>query len=314
SNASRTLLYNIRELDWDDKLLGELGVPRELLPEVKDTSGVFGLTDPEWFGGEIPIAGMAGDQQAALFGQGCFAAGRAKNTYGTGCFLLMNTGSEAPASKTGLLTTIAWGIDGTVEYALEGSIFVAGAAVQWLRDGLRVIDSAADSHAMAMSVEDTGGIYLVPAFVGLGAPHWDEKARGALLGITRGTTREHLVRATLESIAFQTRDVVECVREDSGIDLEALRVDGGAAANDFLMQFQADILGVPVQRPRLLEVTAKGAAALAGLAVGFWKDRSEVAGADDLAVFEPKMEAARRDELYAGWQRAVGRSLDWEQD
>jgi len=314
SNASRTLLYNIHELDWDDELLGELGVPRELLPDVKDTSGVLGMTDPEWFEGEIPIAGMAGDQQAALFGQGCFAAGRAKNTYGTGCFLLMNTGREAPASKTGLLTTIGWGIDGTVEYALEGSIFVAGAAVQWLRDGLRVIESAADSHAMAMSVEDTGGIYLVPAFVGLGAPRWDEKARGILVGITRGTTREHLVRATLESIAYQTRDVVECVREDSDIDLEALRVDGGAAANDFLMQFQADILGVPVQRPALLEVTAKGAAALAGLAVGFWKDRSEVAGADDLKVFEPGMEAARRDELYAGWQRAVGRSLDWEQD
>jgi glycerol kinase len=314
SNASRTLLYNVRELDWDDVLLGELNVPRAMLPEVKDTSGVFGMTDPEWFGGEIPIAGIAGDQQAALFGQGCFDAGRAKNTYGTGSFLLMNTGTEAPASKTGLLTTIGWGIGGRVEYALEGSIFVTGAAVQWLRDGLRVIEDAAQSHEMATSVEDTGGVYLVPAFVGLGAPHWDEKARGALVGITRGTTREHVVRATLESIAYQTRDVVDCVREDSGIALEALRVDGGATANDFLMQFQADILGAPVERPALLEVTAKGAAALAGLAVGFWKDRSEVEGGGDLTVFEPRMTAERRDALYAGWQRAVSRSLDWHRD
>ena len=313
SNASRTLLYNIFERDWDDTLLGALNVPRALLPEVKDTSGVFGTTDPEWFGAEIPIAGIAGDQQAALFGQGCFEPGLAKNTYGTGCFLLMNTGQEAAVSETGLLTTIGWGIGGKVEYALEGSIFVAGAAVQWLRDGLRVIDDAAETEALAASVEDTGGVYLVPAFVGLGAPYWDEKARGALVGITRGTTREHLVRATLEAIAFQTRDVVECVQQDSGLTLASLRVDGGATANDFLMQLQADLLGAPVERPALTETTAKGAAALAGLGVGFWRDRSEVASAGELTVFEPKLDAARREELYAGWKRAVERSRDWEQ-
>jgi glycerol kinase len=312
SNASRTLLYNVFECDWDDMLLGALNVPRALLPEVKDTSGVFGMTDPEWFGAEIPIAGIAGDQQAALFGQGCFEPGLAKNTYGTGCFLLMNTGEAAVVSETGLLTTIGWGIDGKVEYALEGSIFVAGSAVQWLRDGLRVIDDVAESEALAASVEDTGGVYLVPAFVGLGAPYWDEKARGALVGITRGTTREHLVRATLESIAYQTRDVVECVQQDSGVTLASLRVDGGATANDFLMQLQADLLGVPVERPALTETTAKGAAALAGLGVGFWRDRGEVASAGELTVFEPKLDGDRREELYAGWKRAVERSRDWE--
>jgi glycerol kinase len=311
SNASRTLLYNVFECDWDDMLLGALNVPRALLPEVKDTSGVFGMTDPEWFGAEIPIAGIAGDQQAALFGQGCFEPGLAKNTYGTGCFLLMNTGEAAVVSETGLLTTIGWGIDGKVEYALEGSIFVAGSAVQWLRDGLRVIDDVAESEALAASVEDTGGVYLVPAFVGLGAPYWDEKARGALVGITRGTTREHLVRATLESIAYQTRDVVECVQQDSGVTLASLRVDGGATANDFLMQLQADLLGVPVERPALTETTAKGAAALAGLGVGFWRDRGEVASAGELTVFEPKLDGDRREELYAGWKRAVERSRDW---
>jgi glycerol kinase len=311
SNASRTLVFNIHERDWDDRLLGELAIPRAMLPEVCDTSGVFGSTDPEWFGAEIPIAGMAGDQQAALFGQGCFAPGRAKNTYGTGCFLLMNTGAEAPTSETGLLTTIGWGIDGRLEYALEGSIFVAGAAVQWLRDGLRVIESAAESEALARGVEDAGGVYLVPAFVGLGAPYWDERARGVLVGITRGTTREHLVRATLESIAYQTRDVVECVQEDSGLALETLRVDGGASANDFLMQFQADVLGAPVERPSMLETTALGAAALAGLAVGFWKDRSQLERAGASKVFEPRMQPSRRDELYAGWRRAVERARDW---
>jgi glycerol kinase len=312
SNASRTLVYNIFERDWDELLLGELNVPRALLPEVMDTSGVFGTADPEWFGAEIPIAGIAGDQQAALFGQGCFEPGLAKNTYGTGCFLLMNTGEEAPVSETGLLTTIGWGIDGKVEYALEGSIFVAGSAVQWLRDGLRVIDDAAETEALAASVDDTGGLYLVPAFVGLGAPYWDESARGVLVGITRGTTREHLVRATLESIAYQTRDVVECVQKDSGLELEALRVDGGATANDFLMQLQADLLGAPVERPALTETTAKGAAALAGLAVGFWRDRSQVASAGELTVFEPKLEPARREALYADWKRAVDRSRGWE--
>jgi len=312
SNASRTLVYNIHELDWDELLLAELRLPRSLLPEVRDSSGVFGTTDPEWLGAEIPVAGIAGDQQAALFGQGCFAPGLAKNTYGTGSFLLMNTGSDASASESGLLTTIAWGLEGRVDYALEGSIFVTGSAVQWLRDGLGLIRDAAETEALAASVEDTGGVYLVPAFVGLGAPYWDERARGALLGLTRGTTREHLVRATLESIAYQTRDVVECVRRDSGLSLERLRVDGGASVNDFLMQFQADVLGAPVERPALIETTAKGAAALAGLAVGFWRDRSEVESAGELTVFEPRMPAGQRDSLYAGWKRAVERAREWE--
>jgi glycerol kinase len=314
SNASRTLLYNIHERDWDDLLLRELRIPRAMLPEVRDSSGVFGAADPEWFGSEIPIAGIAGDQQAALFGQGCFSAGRAKNTYGTGSFLLMNTGSEEPTSKTGLLTTIAWGIGGRVDYALEGSIFVTGSAVQWLRDGLGLIQNAAESETLARAVEDTGGVYLVPAFVGLGAPYWDERARGALVGITRGTTREHLVRATLESIAYQTRDVVECVQADSELALETLRVDGGASANDFLMQFQADVLGTRVERPALLEATAKGAASLAGLGVGFWRDLSGLEATGELTVFEPRMDEARREALYAGWRRAVERARDWAGD
>ena len=315
SNASRTLLYNIHELEWDDLLLGELGVPRALLPEVRDTSGVFGHADPEWFGAEIPIAGIAGDQQAALFGQGCTAPGRAKNTYGTGCFLLMNTGSDAHPSRTGLVTTIGWGIGGRIEYALEGSIFVAGAAVQWLRDGLGLVSEAAETEAAARAVEDTGGVYLVPAFVGLGAPYWDERARGTLVGITRGTTREHLIRATLESIAYQTRDVVQCLREDSGLTLESLRVDGGASQNDFLMQFQADVLGAPVERPAMSEVTALGAAALAGLAVGTWSDAAEVTGGGEgVRVFEPSLDPDRREQLYAGWKRAVERSRSWIED
>jgi glycerol kinase len=313
SNASRTLLYNIHEHDWDDTLLAELRIPRAMLPEVRDSSGVFGETDPEWLGAAIPVAGVAGDQQAALFGQGCHQPGSAKNTYGTGCFLLMNTGEEAIASDSGLLTTLAWGIDGKVEYALEGSIFVAGAAVQWLRDGLGLVAHASESDAAARAVEDTGGVYLVPAFVGLGAPYWDERARGALVGLTRGTTREHVIRATLESIAYQTRDVVECLRQDSGLTLDVLRVDGGACENDFLMQFQADVLGVPVRRPPLLELTAFGSAALAGLATGVWPDRAAVQSATDGGrTFEPSMDAARRDDLYAGWKRAVERALDWE--
>jgi glycerol kinase len=263
------------------------------------------------FGSAIPIAGIAGDQQAALFGQGCFTPGSAKNTYGTGCFLLMNTGSEAPISKSGLVTTVAWGLGGAVEYALEGSIFVAGAAVQWLRDGLGLVAAAGESEALARSVEDTGGVYLVPAFVGLGAPYWDESARGAVIGITRGTTRAHLVRATLESIAYQSRDVVDCFGGDAGLTLGALRVDGGACQNDFLMQFQADVLGVSVARPAVLEVTALGAAALAGLGVGFWRDRSELSSALGAGAtrFEPQMSADRRETLYAGWQRAVERTL-----
>ena len=314
SNASRTLVFNIHTRAWDDLLLGELGIPRAMLPEVRDSSGVFGHAERAWLGAEIPIAGAAGDQQAALFGQGCHLPGRAKNTYGTGCFLLMNTGADAPASRSGLITTIAWGIAGRVEYALEGSIFVAGAALQWLRDGLGLLAHAAESEAAARAVADTGGVYLVPAFVGLGAPYWDQRARGALLGLTRGTSREHVIRAALESIAYQTRDVVECLTRDSGLPLATLRVDGGACRNDFLMQFQADVLGVPVRRPPLLEVTAFGAAALAGLAVGLWRDRSAIEAATEGGVtFEPRMPAARRDALYAGWKRAVERALDWEQ-
>jgi glycerol kinase len=312
SNASRTLLYNVHEREWDERLLRELDVPRAILPEVHDSCGVFGAADKEWFGAEVPIAGIAGDQQAALFGQRCDRPGRAKNTYGTGCFLLMNTGETAARSNTGLLTTIAWGIGGRVEYALEGSIFVTGSAVQWLRDGVGLISSSAESEAIAASVPDTAGVYLVPAFTGLGAPYWDEKARGLLIGITRGTTREHIVRATLEAIAYQTRDIVECVQSDSGIELDALRVDGGAAANDFLMQFQADILGTVVERPALLEVTAFGAAALAGLAVGFWADASALPGGDRAVTrFEPRMAEDRREALYAGWRRAVERSRGW---
>ena len=314
SNASRTLIYNIHECDWDDLLLQELRIPREMLPEVRDTSGVFGSVNSEWLGAEIPISGIAGDQQAALFGQGCFSAGAAKNTYGTGCFLLMNTAEEAVASKTGLVTTIAWGIDGRVEYALEGSIFVAGAAVQWLRDGLGLITDAAETQAAAESVPDTGGVYVVPAFVGLGAPHWDQRARGTIVGITRGTTREHLIRATLEAIGYQSRGVVECLSRDSGLPLGELRVDGGASQNDFLMQFQADLLGVPVRRPSVPEVTALGAAALAGIAVGYWSDRDQLedVAAKDATVFEPAMGADRRDALYTGWERAVERAMGWE--
>jgi glycerol kinase len=313
SNASRTMLYDIHACEWSERLLAELRIPRALLPEVRDSSGAFGEADPEWLGAAVPIAGMAGDQQAALFGQGCFTPGSAKNTYGTGCFLLMNTGSEAPVSKSGLVTTIAWGIGGRVEYAIEGSIFVAGAAVQWLRDGLGLVASAAESEAAARSVEDTGGVYLVPAFVGLGAPYWDERARGILVGLTRGTTRAHLIRAALEAIAYQSRDVVECFTADAGLALDALRVDGGACRNDFLMQFQADLLGVPVRRPPVLEVTALGAAALAGLAVGFWPDRSALAAAtgEGAVCFEPRMSAERRERLYAGWKRAVARSRSW---
>jgi glycerol kinase len=315
SNASRTLVYNIVERDWDDVLLSELRVPRAMLPEVRDSSGVLGTTDPEWFGAEVPIAGMAGDQQAALFGQGCFAEGAGKNTYGTGCFLLVNTGGEVARSRSGLVSTIAWGIDGRVDYALEGSIFVAGAAVQWLRDGLGLVSTAAESEVLAREVEDTGGVYLVPAFVGLGAPYWDERARGAIVGLTRGTRREHLVRAALEAIAYQTVDVVDCVAADSGLRPERLRVDGGASGNDFLMQFQADVLGTEVFRPRVLEVTALGAAALAGLAVGFWRDRGQLEALtqEGGSAFEPRMEPARRKALLGGWKRAVERARGWEE-
>lgn len=313
SNASRTMLYDVHAHAWDETLLRELRIPRAMLPEVRDSSGSFGAADAEWLGAEIPIAGVAGDQQAALFGQGCFAPGSAKNTYGTGCFLLMNTGETARSSKHGLVTTIAWGIGGRIDYALEGSVFVAGAAVQWLRDGLGLVATAAETEGLAAGVPDSAGVYFVPAFVGLGAPYWDERARGTIVGLTRGATRAHLVRAALESIAYQSRDLVECLAADAGVAPPVLRVDGGASANDFLMQFQADVLGIPVRRPAGLEVTALGAAALAGLATGFWGDRADLESAVRVGrIFEPKMPADRRDALYAGWRRAVERAREWE--
>ena len=316
TNASRTLIYNIKELKWDDSLLGYLDVPRSMLPEVKASSEVYGKTvDFHFFGEEVPIAGIAGDQQAATFGQVCYEKGMAKNTYGTGCFMLMNTGEEAVASENGLLTTIAYGIDGKVNYALEGSIFIAGAAIQWLRDELNLIDNAPDSEYFANKVEDTGGVYVVPAFAGLGAPYWDMYARGTIVGLTRGTSKEHLIRATLEAIAYQTRDVLEAMEADSGIELKTLRVDGGAAMNDFLMNFQADILGVEVERPKVNETTALGAAYLAGLAVGFWDNKEElVAKWDRDALFVPKMAEEKKEKLYAGWQKAVERSKDWSDE
>lgn len=306
SNASRTLLYNIHDLTWDDELLEILAIPKAMLPEVKSSSEVYGHTAEAWLGRPLPIAGAAGDQQAALFGQACYEAGMAKNTYGTGCFMLMHTGKEAIRSKHGLLTTIAWGINGSVEYALEGSIFVAGSAVQWLRDGLKLLAAAAESEAAAASVASTGGVYIVPAFVGLGTPYWDSEVRGAVFGLTRGTTREHLIRATLESIAYQTKDVLDAMEEDSGITLKALRVDGGAVENSFLMQFQSDVLGVDVERPTIHETTALGAAYLAGLAVGFWKDQAEIAAQWKRdRRFEPSMPEESRVKLYGGWKRAV---------
>ena len=312
SNASRTMLYDIHRLAWDELLLSELRIPREMLPEVRDSSGVFDHADREWLGAEIPIAGVAGDQQAALFGQGCTSPGSVKNTYGTGCFLLMNTGEVGRRSDSGLVSTLAWGIDGRVEHALEGSIFVAGSAVQWLRDGLGLVKHAAETAQWAAQVEDTGGLYLVPAFVGLGAPYWDEQARGVLVGITRGTGRAEVIRATLESIAYQTRDVVDCLQQDAGLSLESLRVDGGACQNDFLMQFQADVLGVPIERPPVLEVTALGAAAMAGLATGFWESADVLLGEKSgTRVFEPQFSEDKRETLYAGWQRAVERSRSW---
>jgi len=310
SNASRTLLFNIHSLAWDQEILRYFRIPASILPEVKSSSEVMGET--ALFGGKIPITGVAGDQQAALFGHQCWKRGNVKNTYGTGCFLLMNTGSEVPHSHSGLLATVAWQRDGATTYALEGSVFIAGAAMQWLRDELKIIKDAAESEAMAASVPDTGGVYFVPAFVGLGAPHWDAYARGTIVGLTRGSNRNHLVRAALESIAYQTRAVVDCMATDSGIRAEVLRVDGGAARNNFLCQFQADILGIPVERPASTESTALGAAYLAGLAAGFWKDEHELT--PQLKVerrFEPLMPASRRHELYAGWQRAVERSKGW---
>ncbi|MBC2207177.1 glycerol kinase GlpK [Listeria booriae] len=307
SNASRTLLYNIYDLQWDDELLEMLNIPKVMLPEVKQSSEVYGTTVPyHFFGEEVPVAGIAGDQQAALFGQGCFEKGEAKNTYGTGCFLLMNTGDKAVKSDTGLLTTLAWGIDGKVEYALEGSIFVAGSAIQWLRDGMRMLRHSGDSENYASRIESSDGVYVVPAFVGLGAPYWDSDVRGAVFGLTRGTEKEQFIRATLESLAYQTKDVLNAMEKDSGIELKLLHVDGGACANDFLMQFQADILNVPVERPENRETTVLGAAFLAGLAVGVWKDKKEIKRHWKLdKKFEVEMKDDERDELYGGWKKAV---------
>jgi glycerol kinase len=307
TNASRTLMYNIHELKWDDELLDMLGVPKSMLPEVHSSSEVYAKTiDYHFFGEEVPIAGVAGDQQSALFGQACFEKGMAKNTYGTGCFMLINTGEEAVESKHGLLTTVAWGIDGKVEYALEGSIFVAGSAIQWLRDGLRMLKSAPDSEKYAVRVDSTEGVYVVPAFVGLGTPYWDSDVRGAVFGLTRGTDKEHFVRATLESLAYQTKDVLTAMEADSGIELKTLRVDGGAVKNDFLMQFQSDILGVPVERPVVNETTALGAAYLAGLAVGFWDSREEIAEKWSLEkTFDANMKGEQQNRLYDGWKKAV---------
>lgn len=307
TNASRTLMYNIYDLQWDDELLEHLTVPKSMLPEVKQSSEVYGYTSKEKFQGlELPISGMAGDQQAALFGQTCYDGGMAKNTYGTGCFMLMNTGDKAVPSQNGLLTTIAWGVDGKVEYALEGSIFVAGSAIQWLRDGLRMFRDAKDSELYATRVQGAEGVYVVPAFVGLGAPYWDSEVRGAVFGLTRGTTKEHFVRATLEALCYQTKDVLSAMESDSGIKLETLRVDGGAVANDLMLQIQADVLGVPVERPICIETTALGAAYLAGLAVGFWESKEDIIknfGID--RKFDPKMAQEDSDKLYSGWQKAV---------
>ncbi|EPF4605258.1 glycerol kinase GlpK [Listeria monocytogenes] len=307
SNASRTLLYNIYDLEWDDELLKMLNIPKAMLPEVRPSSEVYADTVPyHFFGEEVPVAGIAGDQQAALFGQGCFEKGMAKNTYGTGCFLLMNTGEKAVRSENGLLTTLAWGIDGKVEYALEGSIFVAGSAIQWLRDGLRMVRQSSDSENYASRIESSDGVYVVPAFVGLGAPYWDSDVRGAVFGLTRGTEKEQFIRATLESLAYQTRDVLYAMEQDSGISLKTLRVDGGASANNFLMQFQSDILGVPVERPENKETTVLGAAFLAGLAVGVWKDKNEIKKHWKLDKrFEVEMKDEQREDLYECWHKAV---------
>lgn len=306
SNAARTLMYNIHELCWDQELLDLLQVPRSMLPQVRSSSEVYGLTHSQHIGAQVPIAGIAGDQQAALFGQACFERGMAKNTYGTGCFVLMNTGQKAMMSNNGLLTTIAWGIEGKVEYALEGSIFMAGAVVQWLRDGLRMLGKASDSQAYAERAGDNGGVYLVPAFVGLGAPYWRSDIRGAVFGLSRGTTKEHFIRAAVESMAYQTRDVLTAMQADAQIELKELRADGGAICNDFMAQFQSDILNVPVVRPQVAQTTALGAAYLAGLATGFWSSREEIAR--QWAVdrqFTPSMPEQRRQALYAGWKQAV---------
>ncbi|OUQ51511.1 glycerol kinase GlpK [Lachnoclostridium sp. An118] len=315
SNASRTMLFNINTLQWDEDILELLDIPASMLPEVKPSSCIYGESDASYFGGSIPIGGAAGDQQSALFGQTCFRAGEAKNTYGTGCFLLMNTGEKPVFSDNGLLTTIAWGLDGKINYALEGSIFVAGAAIQWLRDEMRLIDSSEDSEYMANKVPDTNGCYVVPAFTGLGAPHWDPYARGTIVGITRGVSKYHIIRATLESLAYQVNDVLKAMEADSGITLSSLKVDGGASANDFLMQAQADISNAPVNRPKCVETTAMGAAYLAGLAVGYWKNKEEVLQnwAID-RIFMPGIPEEEREKKIRGWNRAVRYSYHWAKE
>lgn len=315
SNASRTMMFNINTLQWDDEILEELDIPKCMLPQVKPSSYIYGMASPAFFGAPIPIAGAAGDQQAALFGQTCFLRGEAKNTYGTGCFLLMNTGEKPVFSQNGLVTTIAWGLDGKVEYALEGSIFVAGAAIQWLRDEMKLIDSASDCEYMARKVKDTGGCYVVPAFTGLGAPHWDQYARGTIVGITRGVNKYHIIRATLESIAYQVNDVLQAMKADSGISLETLKVDGGACSNNLLLQMQADIINAPVSRPICVETTAMGAAYLAGLAVGYWKSKEEVilnTGVD--RVFEPGITQEDRTKKIKGWNKAVKYAYGWAKE
>ena len=315
SNASRTMLFNINTLEWDEEILEELNIPCSMLPEPKPSSCVYGMADPSFLGGAIPIAGAAGDQQSALFGQTCFQAGEAKNTYGTGCFLLMNTGEKPVFSENGLVTTIAWGLNGKVNYALEGSIFVAGAAIQWLRDEMRLIDSSEDSEYMAQKVQDTNGCYVVPAFTGLGAPHWDQYARGTIVGITRGVNKYHIIRATLESLAYQVNDVLQSMKADSGIQLAALKVDGGASANNFLMQTQADIINAPVNRPKCVETTAMGAAYLAGLAVGYWSSKEEVL--KNWAIdrtFDPKITQEERTKRIRGWEKAVKYAYGWAKD
>ena len=315
SNASRTLLYNINTLEWDKDILEELDIPEAMLPQVKPSSCVYGVTDSSFFGGEIPIAGAAGDQQSALFGQTCFSEGDAKNTYGTGCFLLINTGEKPVFSKNGLVTTIAWGLDGKVNYALEGSVFVAGAVIQWLRDELRLIDSAEDSEYMARKVKDTNGCYVVPAFTGLGAPYWDQYARGTIVGLTRGVNKCHIIRASLESMAYQVHDVIEAMQADSGIELNSLKVDGGASANNFIMQAQADMIQVPVKRPVCVETTAMGAAYLAGLAVGYWNNKDEIIENWNIdRVFQPQITKEERDRKTKGWKKAVKCAYGWARE
>lgn len=315
SNASRTLLFNINTLEWDDEILEILNIPKSMLPEVKPSSCVYGKSHSKFFGGEIPVAGAAGDQQAALFGQTCFDAGEVKNTYGTGCFMLMNTGDKPVFSKNGLVTTIAWGLDGKITYALEGSIFVAGASIQWIRDELRLIDSSEDSEYMAKKVKDTNGCYVVSDFTGLGAPHWDQYARGVIVGITRGVNKYHIIRATLESIAYQVNDVIDAMKADSGIEISALKVDGGASANDFLMQIQSNLINAPVRRPKCVETTAMGAAYLAGLAVGYWKDKKDVIKNWNIdKTFYPDIDEEERINKIKGWNKAVKYSYGWAKD